>query len=384
MADPVLKFSPASRGPATRPAGLFAPLVGLARRRLRFILFVIVPALAAIIGLGFYLSGGRYISTDNAYVGAQKVLITPDISGKVSEIFVKEGQHVKAGDRLFEIDPVPYRLALRQAQAKLDGVRVDFNNLKTNLAALTTRGDLANKNADLKQRDVERKQALVASRTGTQADLDTSAAALVQAQQLAQFTAQQKENTLNQLLGDPELPLEQFPAYEQAKAVLDDAQRNLDHTVLTAPIEGTATQVDSIQLGRFVIAGAPVFSIVDDITPWVDANPKETDITYLRVGQKATLDVDSFPDHTFRGTVIAVSPGTGAQFSILPPQNATGNWVKVVQRVPLRIAFDKSEDTRLLRSGMSVNVEIDTGHRRSLLSLFGFARASAPETPARQ
>ena len=122
--------------------------------------------------------------------------------------------------------------------------------------------------------------------------------------------------------------------------------------------------MDNIQVGRFVAAGTPILSVIDDQAPWVDANPKETDITYLRVGQKATLDVDSFPDHTFKGTVVAVSPGTGAQFSILPAQNATGNWVKVVQRVPVRIAFDKAEDLRLLRSGMSVNVEIDTGHSR--------------------
>ncbi len=166
------------------------------------------------------------------------------------------------------------------------------------------------------------------------------------------------------MLGDPELPLEKFPEYAQAKAALEDAQRNLEHTTIRAPMSGTATQVDNIQLGRFVPAGSPVLSVVDDQAPWVDANPKETDITYLRIGQKVTLDIDSFPDHTFKGTVVAVSPGTGAQFSILPPQNATGNWVKVVQRVPVRIAFDKDEDTHLLRSGMSVNVEIDTGHSR--------------------
>jgi membrane fusion protein, multidrug efflux system len=142
------------------------------------------------------------------------------------------------------------------------------------------------------------------------------------------------------LLGNPDLPLEQFPEYAQAKAVLDSAQRDFDHTIVRAPMSGTATQVDNIQLGRFVTAGTPVLSVIDDQAPWVDANPKETDITYLRVGQKATLSIDSFPDRTFTGTVVSVSPGTGAQFSILPPQNATGNWVKVVQRVPVRIAFD--------------------------------------------
>lgn len=184
------------------------------------------------------------------------------------------------------------------------------------------------------------------------------------AQLQAEFTVQQRASTLNQLLNDPNLPLEKFPEYAQAKAALDNAQRDFGHTTVRAPISGTATQVDNIQLGRFIAAGSPILSVIDDQAPWVDANPKETDITHLRIGQKATLAVDSFPDHTFKGTVVAVSPGTGAQFSILPPQNASGNWVKVVQRVPVRIAFDKDEDTRLLRSGMSVNVEIDTHHSR--------------------
>jgi membrane fusion protein (multidrug efflux system) len=204
----------------------------------------------------------------------------------------------------------------------------------------------------------------VSSQAGSQSDLDTALAAVVTAQLQAEYATQQRDTTLNQLLGDPNLPMEKYPEYAQAKAVLDNAQRDFDHTIVRAPMSGTATQVDNIQLGRFVSAGTPVLSVIDDQTPWVEANPKETDLTYLRVGQKATLDVDSFPDHTFTGTVVAVSPGTGAQFSILPPQNATGNWVKVVQRVPVRIAFDKSEDTKLLRSGMSVNVEIDTGHSR--------------------
>ena len=161
-----------------------------------------------------------------------------------------------------------------------------------------------------------------------------------------------------------DLPLAEFPEYAQAQAAVADAKRNLRLTVVRAPISGIATQVDNIQLGRFIPAGTPVLSVIDDQNPWVDANPKETEITYLRLGQSATISVDSFPDHVFKGHVIAVSPGTGAQFSILPPQNATGNWVKVVQRVPVRIAFDKDEDTHLLRAGMSVVVDIDTHHSR--------------------
>jgi len=358
---PESKTSPDATTEAPAKSGLFARL---GRKRLRMILLVVVPALAALIGIALYLSGGRMISTDNAYVGAQKVLITPDISGKVIHVAIREGQHVNPGDELLTLDQEPFRLALEQAKAKLAGARADFDKLKTNLASLTTMSDLSKKNVDLKQRDVDRKTKLVSTQAGSQSDLDTAIGALVTAQLMSQFTVQQHDTTLNQLLGNPALPLEQFPAYAQAKAALDQAQRDLDHTVLRAPIFGTATQVDNIQLGRFVAAGGPILSVIDDQAPWVDANPKETDITYLRIGQKATLDVDSFPDHTFKGTVVAVSPGTGSQFSILPPQNASGNWVKVVQRVPVRIAFDKDENTKLLRSGMSVNVEIDTGHSR--------------------
>jgi membrane fusion protein (multidrug efflux system) len=358
---PEAKSSPAADALAAKNSGRFTRL---RRKRLRTVLLVILPAIAALIGLVLYFAGGRYISTDNAYVGAQKVLITTDISDKIIHVAIVEGQHVKPGDELFTLDPVPFRLALEQAQAKLAAARSDYDKLKTNLTSLATLVDLANKNVELKQRDVDRKNKLVSTQAGSQADLDTAASAMVTAQLQAQFAIQQRDTTLSQLLGNPDLPIAQFPEYAQAKAALDQAQRDSDHTVVRAPISGIATQVDNIQVGRFVAAGSPILSVIDDQTPWVDANPKETDITYLRIGQKATLDVDSFPDHTFQGTVIAVSPGTGAQFSILPPQNATGNWVKVVQRVPVRIAFDKDENTRLLRSGMSVVVDIDTGHSR--------------------
>ena len=358
---PESRTSPEAKAETSSAKGLFARI---GRKRLRTILLVGLPALVLVIGLGIYLSGGRYISTDNAYVGAQKVLITPDISGKIINVAIREGQHVNPGDELFSLDREPFALALAQAKAKLDTARSDFDKLKSNLKTLNTLADLADKNVDLKQRDVDRKTKLVSSQAGSQADLGTAMAAVVTAKLQAEFAVQQRDTTLNQLLGNPDLPLEKFPEYAQAKAALDNAQRDFDHTIVRAPMSGTATQVDNIQLGRFVAAGTPVLSVIDDQAPWVDANPKETDITYLRVGQKATIDVDSFPDRTFTGTVVSVSPGTGAQFSILPPQNATGNWVKVVQRVPARIAFDKSDDTKLLRSGMSVNVEIDTGHSR--------------------
>jgi membrane fusion protein (multidrug efflux system) len=368
MADRNLKVVDAPEAKASPDAAEQSakrgPFARMDRARLRKILLIGIPALALVIGTGIYFTGGRYISTDNAYVGAQKVLVTPDVSGKVIKVLVHEGQRVKPGDDLFELDPQPYRLALSQAEAKLADAKVQYDNLKTNLESLTDLSELAKKNVDLKKADVDRKMELLQNRTGAQAAVDTSAAALVAAKLQSQYATQQRANTLNQLLGDPNLPLEKFPAYEQARAAVGQARRDLDHTVLRASIAGIATQVDNIQLGRFVAAGSPVFSIVDDSAPWIDANPKETDITHLRVGQKVEIDVDSFPSHTFHGTVQSVSPGTGSQFSILPAQNASGNWVKVVQRVPVRIVFDKSEDLTRLRSGMSATVSIDTGHSR--------------------
>jgi len=366
MSETPLKIVPApeAKTAAEAPAAEKTAATRAGRKRLRMVLLVIIPLIAALAGGAFYLMGGRYISTDNAYVGAQKVLITPDVSGKITHVAIVESQHVKAGDELFTLDPEPYRLALAQAEAKLDIARVDYDKLKSNLKSLNTLVELAKKNVELKRHDVDRKRKLLSSQSGSVADVDTAGSNMLTAELQARYGTQQRDTTLAQLLGNPDLPLAKFPEYAQAKAAVDDAERNLRLTVLRAPISGTATQVDNIQLGRFVAAGTPILSVIDDQNPWVDANPKETDITYLRLGQKATLTVDSFPDHAFRGTVIAVSPGTGAQFSILPPQNATGNWVKVVQRVPVRIAFDKDADTKLLRAGMSVVVDIDTHHSR--------------------
>ena len=370
MAEPALKLAPTASPPIAAEAK--APAPRMSRGRLRLVLLVVVPLLAIAAGLGIYLAGGRYISTDNAYVGAQKVLITPDISGKISRIVVTEGQRVQPGDVLFEIDPVPFRIAETQAEARVANVRTDLANLKSNLQAYERQIALARETITLRQKDYDRKAALLGSRAVTQVDVDTTMTALVAAKNQLEQLIQQAGVIRNQLLGNPDLPLEQYPPYMQATAALDQAKRDLDHTVVRAPIVGSATQVDSIQLGRYVTAGTPVFSLVDAAHPWVDANPKETDITLLRVGQKATISVDTFPDRIFHGVVQSVSPGTGAQFAILPPQNATGNWIKIVQRVPVRIVFDASEDVSRLRSGMSATVDIDSEHKRTLGSLFSF------------
>lgn len=383
MADPVpLKFPAEQKGePTKRPKLAAEPrrrlLAGLRRYR-RFLLLVVLPLVALVAGLTFYLHGGRYVTTDDSYVGAQKVLITPDVSGKIISVAVKEGQKVTTGDALFQIDPVPYQLALAQARGKLEDARTSHANLVANVKLYSQTLEIVGAGIAIKQRDVERKSSLVKSNVGSQLDLDKSSTDLVTAQAQQQLVRQQRSNSLTQLLGDPDLPLEQFPAYIQAKAALDDAQRNLDLTTVRAPMNGTATQVEQIQLGRFVTAGTPVFSVIDVANPWVDANPKESDFTYVAVGQTVTLEVDAFPGHVFKGTVGSLSPGTGAQFAILPPQNAMGNFVKVVQRVPVRIYFDKNDPmVKKLKAGMSVYTTIDTRHQRSLAGIFGMRTASA-------
>ncbi len=269
MAEPVLKFQPEQKGnPQSNPPTKVAAepgrrlMTGMRRYR-RPLLLVVLPLVALIGGLIFYLNGGRYVSTDDAFVGAQKVLITPDISGKIEKVVVKEGQRVNEGDVLFEIDPVPFRFAVQQAKANLDQARTSYNNLVANIKIYGQMADLAQQSIDLKQRDVERKATLTKSAFASQLDLDNASNALVTARAQYEFLNQQLSSAKAQLLGNPDLPLEQFPPYAQAKAALDQAERNFDHAVMRAPMAGVATQVDQIQLGRFVAAGTPMFSVID-------------------------------------------------------------------------------------------------------------------------
>jgi membrane fusion protein, multidrug efflux system len=350
------------------------------RLTLRMVLLGLVPAFVVLLGLAYYLLGGRYVSTDNAYIGAEKVLITPEVSGKVARISVVEGQQLTPGDELLSIDPVPYRLAAEDARAKIARVRSEFETLKANLASLATQVGLSRQNLAAAQADLDRKTQLLASRISTPSDLDKSRIALIGAKTQLELLEQQERSLRIQLLNDPNLPIEKYPQYMEATVALERAERDLANTVLRSPIAGTATQVASIQLGRFVTAGTPIFSVISSEKLWIDANPKETDLTYVRRGQPVAIWVDAFPDKEWTGMVGAISPGTGAQFSILPPQNAAGNWIKIVQRVPMRVEFAPGQDLRRLRAGMSATVEIDTGRRSRLAKFFGgSAVAQDPE-----
>lgn len=348
---------------------------------LRMTLLVLVPALVALMALSFYLFGGRYVSTDNAYIGAQKVLITPEVSGKVVRIAVSEGQLLKPGDELFAIDAEPYRLAAQEAEARLVRVQSDIASLKANLASVTRQAELSREGLAAAQADFDRKTQLVGNRISSPSDLDRSRAALVVAKaQLEQL--EQQERTLRiQLLGDPDLAIAKYPQFVEATVALDRAKRDLANTVLRAPIAGVATQVASIQMGRYLTAGTAVFSVISSDALWIDANPKETDLTHVRRGQPVTITIDAFPGRQWSGAVGAISPGTGAQFAILPPQNAAGNWIKIVQRVPMRIEFAPEQDLRRLRAGMSATVEIDTGRRGRIARLFGASAVAQDPDP---
>lgn len=338
---------------------------------LRATLLLVVPLVVLVVISVFYLLGGRYISTDNAYIGQQRVLITPEVSGKVATISVVEGQQLKPGDVLFAIDPAPYEFAEQEARAKLEKVRTEFANLKSNLDNIGRRIVLSRESVAANQAEYDRKSELLGNRISTPSDLDRTRMTLIAAKtQLEQLQGQQTAS-LNQLLGDASLPIERYPPFIEATATHDRAKRDLANTVLRAPIAGIATQVPGIQMGRYITAGTPVFSVMGTDTIWIDANPKETDLTFVRPGQHVSITVDAFPDRAWQGKVAAISPGTGAQFAILPPQNAAGNWIKIVQRVPVRIEFAPGQDLRRLRSGMSANIEIDTGRRGRIVSLFG-------------
>jgi membrane fusion protein, multidrug efflux system len=383
MAEPVLKFPPEQKGVPAQPRDKLAStprrrLLAAMRRYRRFLLLVVLPVMAVIGGVTFYLNGGRYVGTDDTYVGAQKVLITPDISGRIDKVVVKEGQLVHKGDVLFEIDPVPFRLAVDRAKAAVEQARMTYNNLVANIRIYDDMANLMQQDIDLKQRDVDRKSQLAKSSFGSQLDLDKSTTAVVTARAQLAYVQQQRSNSLTQLLGNADLKLEDFPPYYQAQAALAQAERDLDHTEMRAPMDGVATLVDQIQLGRFVVAGSPVFTVIDVAKPWVDSNLKESDMTYVAVGQPVEIEVDAFPDHVFKGTVGSLSPGTGAQFAILPPQNATGNFVKVVQRIPVRIYFDENDPLiKKLKAGMSAYATVDTGHKRTLAGLLGLRSAHA-------
>ncbi|MGE5512041.1 MAG: HlyD family secretion protein [Bacteroidota bacterium] len=339
------------------------------RRRLRLALMIGGVLLVAIVGSLMWLRAGRWASTDDAYVRAAKLMVSTDVSGLVSSVDVHEGQLVKAGDVLFRIDPRQFQIALDNAKANLGQVELTLNSMKEDYKRMLS--DVAAQKAQvaLDQVNFDRFAALVRSDTISRANYDQARYTLEADKSKLQSLQQQAEVQLARLGGNADIPVTQHPQYLQAKAQVDEAQRQLDHTVVRAPFDGVVTQVDALQPGTYLVSqtaaltntGAVGLVSTDDL--WVEANMKETDLTNVKPGDHVDVTVDTYPGKVWSGIVQSIAPASGSEFSILPAQNVSGNWVKVVQRIPVRIVLDRQSDGPRLRSGMSVTVEIDTRHQ---------------------
>jgi membrane fusion protein (multidrug efflux system) len=327
--------------------------------------------LAVVAGSGlFWLNGGRYAGTDDAYVQADRLLLATDVSGIVQSIAVHEGDRVTEGQVLVQLDPAPFQHALDQAKAQQQQIALTLASMEADYQRLLRDAAAQEAAVQLAQATFDRAAQIVNSGAVTRSAYDQARYGLQQAQQQLESLRAQAKVQLAKLGGKPDMPVEQHPDYLEATARLAEAQRQLDHATLRAPFAGVVTQVSSLQPGQFLAAASPAFALVSSSHIWVDALPKETDLTYVKPGDAATVTVDTYPGVTWKAVVESISPASGSTFSVLPAQNASGNWVKVVQRIPVRIRVEQPADAPPLRAGMSAVVSIDTGHERHLSDIF--------------
>ena len=350
------------RVPVDRPARM--PSKSL-RERLRRPLLMLFPILLATVGAAHYFAEEPYVTTDDAFVRVAKESVNARVAGQVVEIAVKDNQHVKQGQLLFQVDPQPYRIAVDQAAARLDSARLQINQLKATYRQQLAELQSAGATVDFDERQYARRKALVTDGWTPREVFDQADTTLRVARQRVASDAQQIANTVAALDGDPNIEADRHPSVRAAKAQLDQARLDLSYATVTAPDDGIVARVDDLQVGDYVNPGATVFSMMSSRRIWIEANFRETGLTDMRPGQEAAISVDAYPGHTFMAHVVSMSPGTGSDFAVLPPENATGNWVKVVQRLPVRLELDRIDVNRPLFSGISVFVRVDTGCRRS-------------------
>ena len=325
---------------------------GLLRRRL---LMFSVPLLVLLVGGYLWLTSGRYVSTDNAYVQQDKISIAAEVGGRIVEVAVRENQQVKKGDLLFRIDPQPFRIALGQAEAQIAEAQVSIAEKRSELAG--TGADIQGSRDALviAERDLRRQAELMKTGFTTRTSYDAALHAVQEAKtRLANAVSESANKRAALRGGNPNAE----PALLAAYAARDHALLNLSRTEVRAPADGRASQTERVQTGSMAIQGVPMVTIVPD-APWVEANYKETDLNHMQVGQPATVEFDAYPGMELCGHVASIGAGTGSEFSVLPAQNATGNWVKVTQRVPVRIAID-CKPSRAMIAGLSTTVTVDT------------------------
>lgn len=336
---------------------------------------ILFGPLALAVGAGyFYVTSGRYISTENAYVKADKIAISADVTGRVVEVAVDDNEVVDKGQLLFRVDDEPFRIALARAQAELGIVRNEIESFRTAYRQERAELKMAEENLGYYQREFQRQQKLSKRGLVSQSTHDEARQRLREARQRITAIEEDITHALVNLAGNPELSPDDHPRYERAVAERDRAALDLARTEIRAPAAGIMSTV-GLEVGEYVEEGDAVFSLITSAALWVTANLKETQLTYVEVGQRAVIRADAYPDREWQAVVESISPATGAEFSLLPPQNASGNWVKVVQRVPVRLALSGPLGDRPLQVGLSVGVDIDTERTRVLPSLVQSALA---------
>ena len=338
------------------------------RSRWRRPLLILGPVALVVGALVFYFATGRYVTEEDAYVQAVNVSISPQVAGQVVAIAARSNTPVKKADPLF--DPEPYRIALANAEAQLGIARDQAHTLIETYRARLKQIEEAKASADYAQTNYERQQHLFDTGAAPRATLDAAIRDVQTAKANLASLQREAAAALAQLDGNPDMPIDQQATVKQAQAAVDSALRNLRLTSILAPFEGIPHNVESIAVGAFLNAGQSAFPLVSTSDFYVEANIRETDLTYVRPGDPARLTIDAYPETPIAGKVTTLAPASGAIFALLPPQNATGNWVKVVQRIPVRLSFGALPDGVALRAGMSVKVSIDTGHQRTLGELW--------------
>src|SRR6185437_12791140 len=298
------------------------------KERLRLPLMIGVPLLAAGVGLYFYLTSGRYQSTDDAYVQAAQVSISSNVSGRVSEVDVHDNQRVQRGEVLFRLDERPFRIAVEDARAKLASARLAVKALEATYRQRQADLSAAQSALTYEEREYERQMRLLSSGIASQAQADRALLSRNTARQNVAAAQQQITSVLASLGGTADLPVDRHPSVEEAQAQLDRESLDLSYTTIKAPIDGIVTRVDQLQVGDYINKATPAFMLVATHDVWVQANFKENQLGRMHPGQSARVVIDAYPNHTYDAVVASVSPGTGAAFSLLPPENATGNWVK--------------------------------------------------------
>ena len=356
--------------PASGPAPAPAP-----RKSRRIGLMLSVPLLLVLAGGGYWLTGGRYESTENAYLHQARIGIASDLSGRVVSVAIEDNAPVTAGDLLFQVDPEPYRLKLAEAEAALDAARLGVQQLKVAYRQALTQAELAEDDAAYQQTELDRQLQLSAKGVTATTSLDDARHLAQRADELRAVAKQGVANALAALGGDPAAAIDSHPSVLAALVARDRARYDLELTTVRAPADGVIYKASSFKVGQFVAAGQDLFALVETGDSWIEANFKETQLDGIRVGQPAEVTFDAAPGKPVMATVEAIGAGTGAEFSLLPAQNATGNWVKVTQRVPVRLHLDEPLEQGLA-SGMSASVSVDTGRHRALASLLPTAWAA--------